>query len=230
MSRKLNPSAGSSTLTRNRLQSFDSGTLADTFSPDAHLSHMWDLCGEIVRSSVLSWGPFSTANVLISVCNSKLSALNNHCSANGHVSLINSNSSRIAYFLGDIEYFICVMKKTLWAPPSLFAIANSDLSFASVRRTFAANSRSVEQTEQTFNKTFVVFAVLNGPLVYDLQTLAQIGKMFDHMTRELFWVVNCKNLSDFFMFLVRDWHFHAYMVTANSDLLEYKRASCKFTV
>ncbi len=38
---------------------------------------------------------------------------------------------------------------------------HSDLSFASVQQTFAANSRSVEQTEQTFNKTFAVFAVLN---------------------------------------------------------------------
>ncbi len=37
---------------------------------------------------------------------------------------------------------------------------HSDLSFASIQQTFAANSRSVEQTEQTFNK---MFAVLNGP-------------------------------------------------------------------
>ncbi len=42
---------------------------------------------------------------------------------------------------------------------------HSSLSFASIQRTFAANSRSVEQTEQTFNKTFAVFAGLNGPLV-----------------------------------------------------------------
>ncbi len=46
--------------------------------------------------------------------------LNDHCSANGHVPLINLNSSFIAHSLGDIEYF-CVMKKTLWVPPSLFA-------------------------------------------------------------------------------------------------------------
>ncbi len=53
-------------------------------------------------------------------------ALNDHCSANGHVSLINSNSSVIAQSLGDIEYF-CVMKKTLWAPTSLFATANTPI-------------------------------------------------------------------------------------------------------
>ncbi len=41
---------------------------------------------------------------------------------------------------------------------------HSDLSFASVQRTFAANSCSVEQTEQTENKTFAVFAELNGAL------------------------------------------------------------------
>ena len=52
--------------------------------------------------------------------------LNDHCSANGHVSLINSNSSFIAHSLGDIEDF-CVMKKTLWAPPSLFTIANTPI-------------------------------------------------------------------------------------------------------
>ncbi len=38
---------------------------------------------------------------------------------------------------------------------------HSNLSFASVQRTFAANSRSEEQTEQTFNKMFFVLAVLN---------------------------------------------------------------------
>ncbi len=42
---------------------------------------------------------------------------------------------------------------------------HSELSFAPVQQTFAANSRSVEQTEQTFNKTIAVFAVLNGALL-----------------------------------------------------------------
>ncbi len=44
------------------------------------------------------------------------------------------------------------MKKNLWVPPSLFAIAikRSDLSFASIQQTFVSNSRSVERTEQTF--------------------------------------------------------------------------------
>ena len=37
---------------------------------------------------------------------------------------------------------------------------HSDLLVASIQRTFAANSRSVKQTKQTFNKTF---AVLKGP-------------------------------------------------------------------
>ncbi len=98
-------------------------------------------------------GPFSLANVLFSVCNT----LNDHCSANGHVPLIYADSSLIAHSLGDIQYF-CVIKKILWAPPSLFAIAkHSDLSLASVQQTFAANSCLVEQT---FNKTL---AVLNGP-------------------------------------------------------------------
>ncbi len=53
-------------------------------------------------------------------------ALNDHSSAKGHVSLIYSNSSLIAHTLGDMGYF-CVMKKTLWAPPSLFTIANTPI-------------------------------------------------------------------------------------------------------
>ncbi len=48
-------------------------------------------------------------------------ALNDHRSANGHVPLIYSDSSLIAHSLGDIQCF-CVIKKTLWAPPFLFAI------------------------------------------------------------------------------------------------------------
>ena len=42
---------------------------------------------------------------------------------------------------------------------------HSNLLFASVQRTFAANSCSVEQMEQTFNKNLAVFTVLNGHLV-----------------------------------------------------------------
>ena len=78
------------------------------------------------------------------------------------LSLIYSISSLFANSLGNIGYF-CVMRKILWAPPSLFTIysKHSDLLFASVQQT--ANSRSVEHTEQTSNKTFAVFAELNRP-------------------------------------------------------------------
>ena len=50
---------------------------------------------------------------------------------------------------------------------------HSNLSFASVQRTFAANSRSVEQM---FNKTFTVFAGLNGPLE-GLQQFSSEGRI-----------------------------------------------------
>ncbi len=76
-------------------------------------------------------------------------ALNDHCSANDHVSLINSNSSIIAHSLGDIEYF-CVIKKTLWASPSLCAIANSPDNFVS---RFVVCFRSVNvRCEQSFSR------------------------------------------------------------------------------
>ena len=67
-------------------------------------------------------------------------SVNDHCSANGHVSLRYFNSSLTAHSLGDIGYF-CVMKKTLLAPPSLCAIAN-------VGRTCFAPSRSRRLTSE----------------------------------------------------------------------------------
>ncbi len=60
----------------------------------------------------------------------------------------------------------------------MFAIANTDLSFASVQRTFAANSCSVLQTEQTENKTFGLFAGLNGHLVIMCQQPYEEAEVF----------------------------------------------------
>ncbi len=90
-------------------------------------------------------------------------ALNDHCSGNCHVSLIYSNSSLIAHSLGDIEYFYPI--------GSAIFVRYSKPSKPSACLTFAANSGSAEQTEQTFNKTFAVFAALNGPTESNLQLM-----------------------------------------------------------
>ncbi len=61
---------------------------------------------------------------------------------------------------------LCVMKKILWAPPSLFAIAKLNttirrlLPFSKLRCELF-NRRSVEQTEQRCNQKFAVFGGLN---------------------------------------------------------------------
>ncbi len=93
---------------------------------------LWMSRGEHVSPTIHSlqgktWRPFSPANLFVFCLQQQtFCMLNDHCSGNGHVSLINSNSSPIAHSLGDIEY-LCVMKKTMWAPPSLFAIANTPI-------------------------------------------------------------------------------------------------------
>ncbi len=61
---------------------------------------------------------------------------------------------------------------------------HSDLSFASVQQTFAVNSRSVEQTDQTFNKTFAVFAQLDGPLLWVIKTISD-SFLLMHLWRNL---------------------------------------------
>ncbi len=61
--------------------------------------------------------------------------------------LINSNSSFIVHSLGDIEYFF-VMKKTLWVPPSLFAIANTPIC----RLQFVVCRLANVRCEQSFSR------------------------------------------------------------------------------
>ncbi len=51
---------------------------------------------------------------------------NDDRSANSHVSVISSNTPFIVHALGDIG-FVYVMNMTLWAPPSLFVIANAPI-------------------------------------------------------------------------------------------------------
>ncbi len=104
--------------------------------------------------------------------------LNDHCSANGHVSLI---SSLIAHSLGDIGYF-CVIKNILWAPPSLFAIANTRFVVCFRLLTVVQCSKR----SKTFNKTFAVFAILNGPQMSALQRLMTVALPGGNTTIEFF--------------------------------------------
>ncbi len=78
---------------------------------------------------------------------------------------------------------------------------HSDLSFVSVQQMFASNSRSVKQTEQTFNKTFAVFAVLNGPQAYPkLQIAVFLCFVFQVSKLELFFCL-CYTLCPSFRLL-----------------------------
>ena len=63
---------------------------------------------------------------------------------------------------------------------------HSDLSFASVQQTFTANSRSVEQTEQTFNKTFAVFSHWTNP--WKVSDVRRTYSDFSILRKFLLWV------------------------------------------
>ncbi len=105
-----------------------------------YISHVWLSILQII-SILLS---FSQQQISVKM------HLSDFASRSSLVSLINSNASLIAHILGDIEYFY-VVKMTLWAPPSLFAIANIPICrfrIANVRceQSFSrANGANVQQ-------------------------------------------------------------------------------------
>ncbi len=67
----------------------------------------------------------------LATANGPLALLNYNRLASGHVSEISFNAALIAQAtcIGDIQHveYVCVRKKTLCAPPSLFAIAKGEL-------------------------------------------------------------------------------------------------------
>ncbi len=69
---------------------------------------------------------------------------------------------------------------------------HSNLLFASVQRMFTANSRSVELTEQTFNKTSAVFAELKGPIgiCIDFNCHVQKDVISSHMRKGIVWAIS----------------------------------------
>ena len=70
---------------------------------------------------------------------------------NGNMSPKFSNSSLIAHAMGHIGYSLHYEKNSMGAAIFVRYNKHSDLAFASIHQTFAANSNSVEQTEQMFN-------------------------------------------------------------------------------
>ncbi len=112
----------------------------------------------------------------------KQQKLKDRCSATGHVTLIIYwNSSLIAQ-----EYFSVIKKYPMGAAIFVRYSKHSDLSFASVQQTFTANSRSVEQTEQTFNKTFAVFSHWTNP--WKVSDVRRTYSDFSILRKFLLWV------------------------------------------